>query len=70
MIRLEQVRGELLERLERLDRRVASSDQRLARIEQQLSDLNDQIDVLHTELVSQLELLSLTTADFAEPADH
>jgi uncharacterized coiled-coil protein SlyX len=70
MIRLEQVRGEVFERLERLDRRVASGDQRLARVEQQLADLSDQIELLHTELVSHLELLSLTTPDCAEPAER
>jgi hypothetical protein len=69
MIRLEQVRGEFLERLERVDRRVASGDQRLARIEQQLADLSDQIELLQTELFSQLELLTLTTSGCAEPAD-
>jgi chromosome segregation ATPase len=69
MIRLEQVRGELLERLERVDRRVASSDQRLARVEQQLADVSDQVEQLHTELLAQLELLSLTTLDFTEPTD-
>ncbi len=70
MIRLEQVRGEFLERLERIDRRVASSDQRLGRVEQQLADLSDQIELLHTELLSQLELLSLTTSGCPEPADR
>ncbi len=70
MIRLEQVRGEMLERLERVDRRVAVSDQRLGRVEQQLADLSDQIELLHTELVSHLELLAMTTSDCADPADR
>jgi hypothetical protein len=59
MIRLEQVRGELLERLERVDRRVAMTEQRLARIDQQLTTLADQIDLLRAELLAQLGLLSL-----------
>jgi hypothetical protein len=63
MIRLEQVRGEMLERLERVDRRVALCEQRLTRIEQQLVDLSDQIETMRDELLSQLELLALVAPE-------
>ena len=46
MIRLEQVRSELLERFERVDRRIAQQEQRLSRIEQRTADLSDRIEVL------------------------
>jgi chromosome segregation ATPase len=58
MIRLEQVRGEMLERFERVDRRFAQNEQRLGRMEQRLADLTERIDALRAELVAQLELLS------------
>jgi hypothetical protein len=46
MIRLEQVRSEVLERFERVDRRFAASDQRLARIDQRTQELNDRLEVV------------------------
>jgi hypothetical protein len=46
MIRLEQVRSEVLERFERVDRRFAASDQRLARIDQRTQELSDRIELL------------------------
>ena len=46
MIRLEQVRSELLERFERVDRRIAQQEQRLSRIEQRTADLSDRIEVM------------------------
>ena len=57
MIRMEQVRGEMLERFERVDRRFAQNEQRLGRIEQRLADLADRIEALRAELLAQLELL-------------
>lgn len=71
MIRMEQVRGEMLERFERVDRRFAQNEQRLARIEQRLADLADGIEALRAELQAQLELLSWSApgaAILAEPA--
>jgi predicted RNase H-like nuclease (RuvC/YqgF family) len=62
MIRLEQVRGEMLERFERVDRRFAQNEQRFGRMEQRLAELTDQIEALRRELLAQLELLSWTTA--------
>ena len=46
MIRLEQVRSEVLERFERVDRRFAANDQRLARIDQRTQELSDRIELL------------------------
>ena len=41
MVRIEQVRGELLERFERIDRRVVQIEQRLGRIEQRIGEMHD-----------------------------
>ena len=65
MIRLEQVRGEMLERFERVDRRFAQNEQRLGRIEQRLADLGDRIEALRSELLAQLELQSWETSGVA-----
>ena len=65
MIRLEQVRGEMLERFERVDRRFAQNEQRLGRIEQRLAELGDRIEALSAELLAQLELLSWETSGVA-----
>jgi hypothetical protein len=62
MIRLEQVRGEMLERFERVDRRFAQNEQRLGRMEQRLAELSDRIEALRVELMAQLELLSWAPA--------
>ena len=56
MIRLEQMRGEMLERFERVDRRFAQNEQRTGRIDQRLGDLVDQIEALRQELLAQREL--------------
>jgi chromosome segregation ATPase len=60
MIRMEQVRGEMLERFERVDRRFAQNEQRLSRMEQRLAELTERIETLRSELLAQLELLSWT----------
>jgi hypothetical protein len=60
MIRLEQVRGEMLERFERVDRRFAQNEQRLGRIDQRLNEITDRVEVLRLELLEQLELLALS----------
>ncbi len=65
MIRLEQVRGEMLERFERVDRRFAQNEQRLGRIEQRLAELGDRIEALRAELLAQLELQSWETSGVA-----
>jgi hypothetical protein len=63
MIRLEQVRGEMLERFERIDRRFAQSEQRLGRVDQRLAELGEQIESLRQALHQQLELLARITID-------
>ncbi len=71
MIRMEQVRGEMLERFERVDRRFAQNEQRLGRMDQRLADVADQIEALRAELLAQLELLAWSSpgiAVLAEPA--
>jgi chromosome segregation ATPase len=69
MIRLEQVRGEMLERFERVDRRFAQNEQRLGRMEQRLADLTDRIEALRAELLAQLELLAWTASGAAVLVD-
>jgi hypothetical protein len=69
MIRLEQVRGEMLERFERVDRRFAQNEQRLGRIDQRLGELTERLDALRQELLEQLELLGLATAGDAALGD-
>ena len=69
MIRLEQVRGEMLERFERVDRRFAQNEQRVGRMEQRLAELADRIEALREELLAQLELLSWATSDTARLGD-
>jgi hypothetical protein len=46
MLRLEQLRGETLERFERLDRRLFLLEQRLSRIEQRAVDVSERLDAL------------------------
>lgn len=57
MLRLEQVRGEMLERFERFDRRFAQNEQRLGRIDQRLADIGELIDALREEIRAQRALL-------------
>jgi chromosome segregation ATPase len=61
MMRIEQFRGELLERLERVDRRLAQNEQRVGRIDQRLNDIADRMETLRQELLEQLELLAAAT---------
>jgi hypothetical protein len=56
MIRLEQVRGEILERFERVDRRFAQNEQRMGRLDQRLAEIVDRIDALRQEILAQLAL--------------
>jgi len=63
MIRLEQVRGEMLERFERIDRRFAQSEQRLGRVDQRLAELGEQLESLRQALQRQLELLAQIAID-------
>ena len=54
MVRIEQFRGELLERLERVDRRLAQNEQRVGRIDQRLNEIADRMEALRLELLAQL----------------
>ena len=56
MLRLEQVRGEMLERFERFDRRFAQNEQRLGRIDQRLADIGEMLEALREEMRAQREL--------------
>jgi hypothetical protein len=69
MIRMEQVRGEMLERFERVDRRFAQNEQRLGRIDQRLGELTERIDALRLELLEQLELLVFVASGVAAHAE-
>jgi recombinational DNA repair ATPase RecF len=69
MIRMEQVRGEMLERFERVDRRFAQSEQRLGRMDQRLADVADQIEALRADLLAQLELLAWSSPGVTLPAE-
>jgi hypothetical protein len=46
MIRLEQVRSEMLARFERVDRRFAQHEQRLSRIDQRTAELSERIEIV------------------------
>lgn len=63
MIRLEQVRGAMLERFERIDRRFAQNEPPLGRIDQRLADLTDQLEWLRQLLARPLELLTVDPDD-------
>jgi hypothetical protein len=50
MLRLEQLRGETLERFERLDRRLFLLEHRLTRIEQRTIEIVDRLDAMQQAL--------------------
>ena len=62
MLRLEQVRAEILERFERVDRRLAQQEQRLERIHQRAADAADRVEALSDELFARIEALAATSA--------
>ena len=76
MIKLEQVRGEMLERFERVDRRFAQNEQRLGRVDQRLAELVDRVEGLRQELLEQLglqgedRLAQIREADLTESAER
>ena len=59
MLRLEQVRAEILERFERVDRRLAQQEQRLERIQQRTADAADRVEALGDELFARMDALAL-----------
>src|SRR5688572_12646030 len=58
MLRLEQVRAEILERFERVDRRLAQQEQRLERIHQRAADAVDRVEALSDELFARIDALA------------
>jgi hypothetical protein len=70
MLRLEQLRGEVLERFERVDRRFAQQDQRLGRIDQRTSDTAERLETVRLELLERLDALVLGISQHAEPHDN
>ena len=69
MLRLEQVRAEILERFERVDRRLAQQEQRLERIHQRAADAVDRVEALSDELFARIDALSATSAP-RRPGGH
>ena len=59
MLRIEQLRAEMIDRFERVDRRLAQQDQRLGRIDQRSADTADRLEVVRLELLERLEALAL-----------
>jgi hypothetical protein len=66
MIRLEQVRSEMIDRFERVDRRFAQHEQRLARIDQRTAELCDRIEVVLAALRGAQERAPAGTAPSTE----
>jgi hypothetical protein len=62
MLRLEQVRAEILERFERVDRRLAQQEQRLERIHQRAVDAVDRIEALSDGLLAWIDGSAATNA--------
>ena len=58
MVRLEQVRGEMIDRFERIDRRFAQNDQRVGRMEQRLVDIADRLDAMRRDVLRELDALA------------
>jgi hypothetical protein len=58
MLRLEQLRAEMLERLERVDRHLAQQDQRLGRIEQRAGEIAERLETLQQDFLAQLDALA------------
>jgi hypothetical protein len=59
MMRLEQLRAEMIDRFERVDRRFAQNEQRLSRIDQRAAELSERIEVLFGELTRQIDGLRI-----------
>jgi len=62
VVRLEQLRAEILERLERLDRRFGQMELRIIRVEQRADDLAR----LQLDLLSRLDAIRDLLADHIE----
>jgi hypothetical protein len=55
MLRLEQLRAEVLERVERVDRRTNQIELRIVRIEQRVDDLAERLARLHLDITARLD---------------
>jgi hypothetical protein len=55
MLRLEQVRAEILERIERLDRRSGQIELRIIRIEQRVEEMLEMLAKLELDLASRAD---------------
>ena len=63
MLKIEQLRSEMLDRFERVDRRLAQQDQRLGRIDQRSAETADRLEVVRLELLERLEAIQRLAAD-------
>lgn len=61
MLKLEQVRAEMLDRFERVDRRFAQQEQRLERILQRVVEATEKVDALNSLVGSRQPLVDDTT---------
>jgi hypothetical protein len=57
MMRLEQLRAEVLERVERVDRRANQIELRIVRIEQRVDDLAERLARLHLDVTARLDCI-------------
>jgi hypothetical protein len=55
MLRIEQLRSEMIDRFERVDRRLAQQDQRLGRIDQRTAETADRLEALRLELLERID---------------
>jgi hypothetical protein len=69
MLRLEQVRAEVLERIERLDRRLGQVELRILRIEQRTEDTAERLARLHLDVAARLESIRDLVADQLQAQD-
>ena len=60
MMKLEQVRAEMIERFERLDRRLAQQEQRFERLNQRVIDVAERIDDLRAAISAGLPAGSMS----------
>ena len=59
MLKLEQVRAEMIDRFERVDRRFAQQEQRLERIQQRMGEILEEVQGIQKSLiVSRQSLVS------------
>jgi hypothetical protein len=69
MLKIEQLRAEVLDRFERVDRRFAQQDQRLGRIDQRTAETADRLEAVRLELLDRLEALTRAVGTDGRPDD-